>query len=315
MVWVVRAGLQPEPDEIAARDVLRDRVFRRQLTDVQAVLAGPDLLCQKIAAQVLSAHLFSVALCHHHDIDGDSVRRIFKAELISEPAREAVFDHSLVEHIGDEHPVLVLAQAEQIRFLVQLDLIGLFGMLPCRVAAAANVVEPGRAQALRSRLHVAVGKSVRNDDLQCSGAFRGLVGACIHFLYSAVPIGFIDPDDHDGNAVLCRDQGLAVFARAAFRFRSGIGGVGSVFRLFSIAAAVFLLNLLLHRTSLFRSQRSCLRGDCPKKNSHCECKCYKSEILHVNTSNMGLPYSSALRQRLLVGQFQEDEADQEEDRQ
>ena len=255
-VGIAHKELMPVCHEIASRDVLRLRILRSQFRDVHARLVHPDLLCQKIAPQTLPAHLLAVLPGDHDHIDRDSVRRIFEPELVAERPDQAVFDQGLVQTVRKEHPVLALAEPEHVGLFVQFDPVGLLGIFPGRVAPPADILEVDRPQALRRRVHIAIRKAFRHDDLHRARAPDAVGLARVHIFDRVVPVRLIDLDDHDGDAVL-RHGRLGRFQRLGFCLvdRHFFGCRARFFRHFRQDLLFFGLR---HR---FFGRRACLRID------------------------------------------------------
>ena len=186
-------------------------VALRELRDVQTVFVLADVLAEVVAADVLRA----VVLADHDDVHRNAARREAAAQLVAEPCRDAVAQERRVHGVGDQHPVLVFAEAEQIRFLVELDLEReLAGLLPCGVAAPANAhVKPLKARS-REVGEVRIMKVLRHVYAELAVAVRAVISTVDHVLDR--PARLVDVQVHDRDAVV-HDGVVPVGKRDAVR--------------------------------------------------------------------------------------------------
>ena len=108
---------------VGVRDILGKFIY------FQTITVYADVLAEIVASQVFTVH---------DQINRIACRSEFEAEIVAKPGCHPVLNKSVIESIGDQHPMLVLTETEDISLFIQLDLIWLLVVIPGGVSSSAN---------------------------------------------------------------------------------------------------------------------------------------------------------------------------------
>ncbi len=143
--------VEVEFEQIASRQRLAGVVFGGHLGYVDALFVHLDVLGHEILSHVLAVEYQLGELAARRPVE-----RCLRGQIVG----RLVAQQRAVHVVGQQAPAFVLGHAEHLSLGVELDVVGLLGPLPCRVAAPAdrrgrslNVVEaPCAVDAYRGTL-------------------------------------------------------------------------------------------------------------------------------------------------------------------
>ena len=177
---ILLIGMQGQ--QVPAPDIRFFCHFFGKFRQIHPCLFYPDLFRQIITAQILSVHDH---ICKY------KLRCKRHTDLIAKPERQAVSEKRRVKAVRQKDPVLAFSHAEKVLLFIQLDLIGLFILVPAGISAAPDVFHFQTVNALERVFFVRRAVPFRYKKIHGTMAAVSVLGACVHlvdFFLSAVDV-------------------------------------------------------------------------------------------------------------------------------